>query len=350
MPRRSLESFVCPISQEVMKDPVVACDGHSYEREDIERWFAQKVTSPATNAPLPSSRLVPNHSLRFAIQEYARHDSRASLISPSLNSFCCPIGKTAMLDPVVASDGYSYDRANIKDRKVFLGMFTKHSKSPVTNCRLSLRQVVPNHALKQAIAEFLRTLHPLSPSSIVIFPAFSSDFSPPSPPHVCGNQLLPPPPPTYDGDPTPSFHLSLDQPPNVYRVVRQTGILWSEDVHDTMPPELARPLAPHALLVGFSRGSAFVQVDGDAIGSLVDTAYVAVADLELVEAMEVRMTFRLRRRSPLALWPTASTAHVLAWMDVGDVVVSEAVVLDATGQAFHRCQDTKCWLRICDDV
>ena len=33
------EEFVCPISQLVMKDPVMTVDGHSYERLYITEWL-----------------------------------------------------------------------------------------------------------------------------------------------------------------------------------------------------------------------------------------------------------------------------------------------------------------------
>ncbi|KDO32134.1 hypothetical protein SPRG_03351 [Saprolegnia parasitica CBS 223.65] len=64
-----LTSFVCPISREVMRDPVVAGDGHSYERSEILRWFQQRLTSPVTNQPVASAAVVPNHTLKQAIQE-----------------------------------------------------------------------------------------------------------------------------------------------------------------------------------------------------------------------------------------------------------------------------------------
>lgn len=34
--------FVCSITAELMRDPVMAYDGHSYERAAIERWFATR--------------------------------------------------------------------------------------------------------------------------------------------------------------------------------------------------------------------------------------------------------------------------------------------------------------------
>ena len=50
-----------------MSDPVVALDGHTYERRAIEQWFARgRLTSPVTNLRLPSVALVPNHALKSA--------------------------------------------------------------------------------------------------------------------------------------------------------------------------------------------------------------------------------------------------------------------------------------------
>ncbi|EOD13194.1 hypothetical protein EMIHUDRAFT_212962 [Emiliania huxleyi CCMP1516] len=44
-----------------MSDPVMAADGHSYERSAIERWLATKSTSPMTGEALVQSFLAPNH-------------------------------------------------------------------------------------------------------------------------------------------------------------------------------------------------------------------------------------------------------------------------------------------------
>lgn len=32
--------LVCPITQEVLKDPVVAADGHTYERASLLTWYS----------------------------------------------------------------------------------------------------------------------------------------------------------------------------------------------------------------------------------------------------------------------------------------------------------------------
>lgn len=64
------KSFLCPITMELMRDPCIAVDGHSYERKAIEEWFHSKSSSPVTNLPIASTALVENYNLRSAIDQY----------------------------------------------------------------------------------------------------------------------------------------------------------------------------------------------------------------------------------------------------------------------------------------
>jgi len=60
----------CPITQEIMEDPVIAQDGHTYERSAIKHWFGMgKRTSPKTNKILLSTELTPNYTMRSLIQD-----------------------------------------------------------------------------------------------------------------------------------------------------------------------------------------------------------------------------------------------------------------------------------------
>ena len=63
-------SFICPITAEVMTDPVTTADGQSYEHDAIQEWLRSHNTSPVTNARLPNKKLTKNHALRNAIGEY----------------------------------------------------------------------------------------------------------------------------------------------------------------------------------------------------------------------------------------------------------------------------------------
>ena len=53
-----------------MSDPVMAADGHAYERSAIERWLTTKSTSPLTGEALEYTGLFPNHSLRRMIRAW----------------------------------------------------------------------------------------------------------------------------------------------------------------------------------------------------------------------------------------------------------------------------------------
>ena len=51
-----------------MTDPVICCDGHTYERQAIEMWLRTNSRSPKTNQELASRELIPNHALRSSIE------------------------------------------------------------------------------------------------------------------------------------------------------------------------------------------------------------------------------------------------------------------------------------------
>ena len=65
--------YNCPLTLDLMEDPVVASDGHTYERVAIEKVIEQaragghQAKSPNTNLPLEHTSLTPNHNLRSRI-------------------------------------------------------------------------------------------------------------------------------------------------------------------------------------------------------------------------------------------------------------------------------------------
>ena len=67
----------CPVSLDLLRDPVMAADGFTYEREAIKRWLETHDTSPQTNDKLPHRTLTPNIALRQAVKEWvAQRDLR----------------------------------------------------------------------------------------------------------------------------------------------------------------------------------------------------------------------------------------------------------------------------------
>ncbi len=50
-------------------NPVIAGDGHTYERPAIQSWLALHQTSPVIGAALSHAKLVPNVIIRGVIQQ-----------------------------------------------------------------------------------------------------------------------------------------------------------------------------------------------------------------------------------------------------------------------------------------
>lgn len=63
-------SFLCPISMELMTEPVVCPSGVTYDRKSITQWIQEHHSDPATHASLRNDNLYPNLTLRDMIQEW----------------------------------------------------------------------------------------------------------------------------------------------------------------------------------------------------------------------------------------------------------------------------------------
>jgi hypothetical protein len=75
--------FCCPITQELMRDPVVCADGFTYERAVIVRWLSSNRTSPMTGAVVPHTHVIPNLSLRAIIADaMTRHPKWTTTTTP----------------------------------------------------------------------------------------------------------------------------------------------------------------------------------------------------------------------------------------------------------------------------
>ncbi|XP_005091970.1 WD repeat, SAM and U-box domain-containing protein 1 isoform X2 [Aplysia californica] len=73
-PADTPEEFLCPITQEIMKDPVIASDGYTYDRPAIVAWMGRgDQRSPMTNVQLNSAELTPNRTLKMMIQKFLQN-------------------------------------------------------------------------------------------------------------------------------------------------------------------------------------------------------------------------------------------------------------------------------------
>ncbi|CAM8892677.1 unnamed protein product [Rhodiola kirilowii] len=79
--------FLCPISLQIMKDPVTAITGITYDRDSIQKWLSNSTnaTCPVTNQSLSrNSYLIPNHTLRRLIHVWC--STAASIPTPTPTS------------------------------------------------------------------------------------------------------------------------------------------------------------------------------------------------------------------------------------------------------------------------
>lgn len=105
------KKYHCHFSKQIIVDPVVAADGFTYERANIEHWLTthagKPILSPITNKPLPHLLLSPNQDFRSEIINYllkkqqTLNDLQASQLARKLakhNPLLCA-GKDLPLEP-----------------------------------------------------------------------------------------------------------------------------------------------------------------------------------------------------------------------------------------------------------
>ena len=70
VPESLKEVLLCPISQQIMTDPVVTPYGHTYDKEFIEAHLQNSSKDPLTGKFLKKSQLMPNYKIKEIIELY----------------------------------------------------------------------------------------------------------------------------------------------------------------------------------------------------------------------------------------------------------------------------------------
>ncbi|KHG05067.1 U-box domain-containing protein 43 [Gossypium arboreum] len=79
------DAFVCPLTKQVMRDPVTLENGQTFEREAIEKWFKEcresgrRLVCPLTQKELKSADLNQSIALRNTIEEWTTRNEAAQL-------------------------------------------------------------------------------------------------------------------------------------------------------------------------------------------------------------------------------------------------------------------------------
>jgi hypothetical protein len=64
------EGFFCPITNDIMQNPVIDYEGNTYEETAIKEWLLRRNESPVTRSPLSLHQLAPNRALKDVIENF----------------------------------------------------------------------------------------------------------------------------------------------------------------------------------------------------------------------------------------------------------------------------------------
>ncbi|KAC9903986.1 hypothetical protein E3N88_45102 [Mikania micrantha] len=103
------ELFRCPISHELMKDPVILSTGISYDRNNIEKWIYEdgNHTCPVTGVALTSLEPVPNHTIRRLIQDWCVENKSYGfdrIPTPRASASSAQVNAVLVLKELLSSD------------------------------------------------------------------------------------------------------------------------------------------------------------------------------------------------------------------------------------------------------
>ncbi|GAV90040.1 U-box domain-containing protein [Cephalotus follicularis] len=164
--------FRCPISMELMKDPVTIFTGVTYERKNIERWFFtyKKKTCPATMQTIHNFAITPNHTLKRLMlawqkQLYSCQSSSPPPPQPSINH-------DEMLSLLKIVESSPFKVSSLKKLRSLMEMAAIETKSDFIRCGgLQVLQVMvvqilvdtSDFASFRACEEALGVVHQLLP-------------------------------------------------------------------------------------------------------------------------------------------------------------------------------------------
>ena len=148
-------AFLCPLTLTIMFDPVVAADGHTYERETIQRWLTTNNKSYHLNPDIRSQllELMDGDEADKVVQNVERRGLLMFLAQamPFMLQSLKPIYTRGMLADIfieelnrlIVSEAQRNDFVNPAD------------KNPMTNIKLDNKKLSINWVIRGAIKEFL---------------------------------------------------------------------------------------------------------------------------------------------------------------------------------------------------
>jgi hypothetical protein len=156
------EELRCPISLQLMYDPVVIASGQTYERACIEKWFdSGNTTCPKTRKQLPHLSMTPNYCIKGLIASWCEQNGVLVPSAPpespklkylrisSLKSSTCLV--TNGVNTVLFEDTSAKDDAK-SDSAVIVEKFSRQNSSEATS-KIRVDEVSPEKWFHQNSGE-----------------------------------------------------------------------------------------------------------------------------------------------------------------------------------------------------
>lgn len=158
--------FMCPLSHNLMCDPLMSRYGDHFERSAIMEWF-QKGNNycPVTGNPLRPSMLVSDQTLQWKIKYWAKKNGHElsgeektgedaavaciSFVAVPHRRFICPLTNDIMEDPVTSKQGINFER-----KAILRWLDEQGDVCPVTKTPLTMAGLIPNNKLQWEIKQW----------------------------------------------------------------------------------------------------------------------------------------------------------------------------------------------------
>lgn len=146
-------AFYCPLTKELLQNPVVTSDGISYERaaleargDDLSKVYENRalksIITETVEYRTSSGLKRLQHSVRQFSQQLINEYHR-----PLPDSYYCPITLGLIHVPVIDPEGYSYEKVAIEN------WIRCNGASPVTRQPIAIEELYPNRTLAALMDE-----------------------------------------------------------------------------------------------------------------------------------------------------------------------------------------------------
>jgi len=177
--------FTCPISMDLMKDPVITPDGMTFDREPLTEWVKRNHSHPITRELLSLDQIKPNYALRSLIESYNANPGTflsnqvpVATVAASPYKFMIEYDEHKQLGSIMCDDGAIADTVLIAvidtSGSMAMDAMNKDMVNKYENFNLSRIELVKQSL--QTVVKVLET-QPNTSMSLIGFSDYANVFS-----------------------------------------------------------------------------------------------------------------------------------------------------------------------------